>query len=144
MNDIKMKLFDLISEHYILILAFIAFMAVMHWSRLKDSGPQILKFVRKLSLFVFSITFFVPYIKFTSRLNGYLISNYDLNYRFSAFMNEYKGSDWADGLLTSGAFFIYLGILAYLWMLEKKASAPPPEKPFKIEAKIGNIDPPKK
>ena len=143
MEQIRTMLIDFLREYYLFVLASIALLSFMHWSRLKNSGPQLLKFVRKLSLFVFSVALFVPYIKITSSINSYLVTTYNLNYRFSGLINEYKGSDWADGILTSASFFVYLGIIVYLWILEKKASVPPPDKPLKFEAKIGNIDPPK-
>ena len=127
MQDILTKLLNLVLQYYLIILAAISIMSLLHWSRLKDSGPKILKFVRKTSLFVFSLTVFIPYMKTAVAVNDYLIAALDLNYRLGALLNQYKGSDWADGILSSAAFFTYLGIVVYLWTLEKKASAPPPE-----------------
>lgn len=125
------------------VLAGAALGALFIWKILQANGQNALKTIRKLFLIIFSLFFLMPYMKLASVLIYKLDSLFNINYLLSQTFKQYKGTDWGDGILSATFFFIYVGFVLYLWMLEKKASTPPPEKPVKIEAKIGNVEPPK-
>lgn len=125
------------------ILAGMSIVALFIWKILQANGLKALKTIRKLFLIIFTLFFLMPYMKLSSVVINQLDSTFNINYLLSQTFKQYKGTDWANGLLNATFFFFYVGFVLYLWALEKKASAPPPEKPLKIEAKIGNIDPPK-
>ncbi|MBN1561884.1 hypothetical protein JW998_16655 [candidate division KSB1 bacterium] len=78
-------------------------------------------------------------MKLANYVAEYMVNSFNLNYRLGKMLGEFKGTDWADGLLLATFFFIYIGIVLHLWNVEKKASKPPSKEPLKIEAKIGNI-----
>ncbi len=125
------------------ILAGIGLVALFIWKILQADGQKALKTIRRFFLLVFSLIFLLPYMTMVAKLIAFLDEILHLNNLFNQTFRQYKGSDWADGLLSASFFFIYIGFLIYLWLLENKASKPPPEKPLKIEAKFGNSDPPK-
>jgi phosphotransferase system glucose/maltose/N-acetylglucosamine-specific IIC component len=116
-----------------------AFVCLFLWHILVSNGQKSLPFFRKLLLGIFSLLFVAPYLKMSTALTDVLVNRLDLNYLLGQYLYEFKGTDWADGLLSATFFFLYIGFIGYLWALEKKASKPPPDKPLKIEARIGNI-----
>ena len=121
-------------------LMMIAGVALFFWVVMMSSAQKATKTIRKSLLAIFSVLSFVAYLHYAPKITTTLIAKLNLNYVMSEALHEFKGTDWADGILTATFFFIYLAFLGWLWILEKKASKPPtPDKPFKIEARIGNV-----
>ncbi len=119
----------------------IAFIGLFLWKLLLSSGPDTIKAVRKFFLILFTVLAFPPYIRFAGKLTDNLTQSFDMNYIFLECFGVAKGSDWANGIIITTFFFAFLSIIFYLWNVEKKASKPKPtDKPFKIEAKIGNLE----
>lgn len=121
------------------IIMGMALLSLLFWKIFAAAGNGILPVIRKILLLFFAAFLFLPYFKYTAILKHYLILEYDLNQHFMQIFNEFKGSDWADGVLSATFFFIYFAFLYYLWKVNAKLDKPPEEKPFKIEARIGNV-----
>jgi hypothetical protein len=97
--------------------------------------------LRKFFLMMFSLLVISPYVTCAERVKSYVLTNVDFNALCLCFSDKYKGTDWSDGVVSTTLFFFFLIILNFLWGLEKKASKPPAETPpFKIDARIGNIN----
>jgi ABC-type cobalamin transport system permease subunit len=122
----------------LLVVCAVAFCCLFLWQLLVSSSKTIVPFFRKFLLIGFSLLLLCPYMKCANYLADYMVNSFNLNYHLGKMLNEFKGTDWADGLLLATFFFIYFGIVLHLWNVEKKASKPPPKEPIKIDAKIGN------
>lgn len=127
----------------------ISLLSFSFWRLLGKNFGKIQQGVRRFFLWTFLLSFAFPYFRFTPRIKELILEKVDLNYLLGELIGEFKGTDWADGILTTTFFFLYLGIIFWAWSKEKKESKkkddkPPEEKPFKIEARIGNIKDEKK
>jgi hypothetical protein len=121
------------------IIMGMALLSLLFWKIVAAAGNGILPVIRKILLLFFAAFLFLPYFKYTALLKHYLILEFDLNHHFMQIFNEFKGSDWADGVLSATFVFIYLAFLFYLLKLNAALDKPPEENPFKIEARIGNV-----
>jgi hypothetical protein len=119
------------------IIAGIALLSLFFWKIVASAGNGILPSIRKLFLIIFYICIFFPYRRIALALKKYLILNCDLNYFFTQIFREFKGSDWADGILSATFFYFYCLIVLYLWKLNSKHDKPKSEeKPVTIEFKV--------
>ncbi|MBN1465728.1 hypothetical protein JXA02_08215 [candidate division KSB1 bacterium] len=124
----------------LLLVVGVAFFCVFIWQLLVSNGKTVVPFFRKFLLACFFLLFLYPYLKLTSRVTEFLVKTFDLNYVFGKVLSDFKGTDWADGILSAGFFFFYIFFAMHLWNVEKKASKPPDKDKdsLKINATIGN------
>jgi hypothetical protein len=121
------------------IIMGMALLSLLFWKIVAAAGKGILPVIRKILLLLFAAFLFIPYFKYTARFKHYLILEFDLNHHFMQIFNQFKGSDWVDGVLTATFFFIYVAFLFYLLKVDAALNRPPEENPFRIEARIGNV-----
>ncbi len=124
----------------------IATCSLIFWRLLGKNFGKVQQKVRRFFLFTLIVSFVFPYIKIAEYVKNTLLEELDLNYLLGELFGQFKGTDWADGLLTTFFFFLYMTIVVIWWLKEKKESKKDDEKkedkPFKIEARIGNIQGP--
>ncbi len=137
-------------SHITIALAAAALISISSWKSLGGDFGKIQQSVRRFFLFIFWISLAIPYFQIAERAKEFLLDKVDFNYLLGKMLGEYKGTDWADGILSMTFIFIYIGIVISLWSAEKKMSKKKDDKkemedkPFKIEARIGNIQEEKK
>ena len=120
-------------------ILIIVVIALVLWLLLGPSFNKKQKPIRRFFLFIFIIAFFPLYHQITTWLKEQILINFDLNYTLSKVTDEFKGTDWADGLLTATFIALYIWFSVSLWNREKKISKKKDDnKPIKIEAKIGD------
>ena len=121
------------------ISAIAAFSFIM-WKVFGKGFSKLQTGVRRFFLFLFMISLAPLYFTETWQIKSLLVQELNLNYIVGQAIGHYKGTDWADGLLTGTFFFVFVLVIVLLWNKEKKDSKKPDqEKPFKIEARIGNV-----
>jgi hypothetical protein len=132
-----------------IILGLASFSFLMWWL-LGQNMSKNHQTVRRFFLTIFIFTGFPPYCQFSLKAKSALLSKVDFTSILINLTGEYKGTDWTDGILSATFVLFYVGLMIYLVNKEKKGPKKPPtppppeEKPFKIEARIGNIQEPAK
>ena len=124
------------------ILVFALF-CLWIWNIFRSKGTQSVKFLRRFFLFLFIVLIFYPYMRLAGTLADSITQTFNVNYVLLQLFEVSKGMDWANGIIYALFFFVFVLFVLYLIGQERKASKPPPDKPFKMEARIGNIEPPK-
>ncbi|MBN1478686.1 hypothetical protein EH223_17140 [candidate division KSB1 bacterium] len=123
-----------------IILLIVSLFSLGFWRLFGTFFSKVQKGVRRFFLFLFLFGLFPLYYKYAMQFKDFILNNWNLNYILSQLIDEFKGTDWADGLLTATFFFVYIVFCILLWNKEKKESKKKEDaKPFKIEARIGNV-----
>jgi hypothetical protein len=131
-------------------LALVAFLTHLTWNVLVKDPQKKQQKARRRFLVSFQVTVTLPYFEFLFIAKDNILAKFDLNYLLGQLCGHYKGTDWADGILSATIVFTYMGIIIGTWSKEIKQTNKKPDKkeeedkPFKIEARIGNIKEPKK
>ena len=120
------------------IVTGIALLSLLLWKIFSTSKEAAVTTLCRLLIVVFAVTLIWPYAAMVSIIKSVLINEFELNYRLAQIFREFKGTDYADGVLSAFFTFLYGYFIIHLWKKSKPPKPPTKKEPFEIHATIKN------